>query len=283
MAAIRTRLTFANVMSVTAVFIALGGSAIAINKIKANSVGSKQIKAKAVKNSDLAGNAVTSPKVANGSLLSEDFGAGQLPRGATGPAGPQGQQGPTETVDTSNFYDKAASDARFLGIGATAQNSSALGALPAATFPHTVRDDDVVATDGSVKVGFARVSLPSPSLPTTVLNVNGIGAIELECQAGSVAQIKYRNTQSTAEDVVVHRLFDNPIAFYQSTPPGGTAFPAQNGNLSAPRLYQFTVGSGSTTNPPARVAVFDVLQITAPGGIADNTCLIQVQSRSFTS
>ena len=63
MAAVRARLTFANVMSVVAVFIALGGSAIAINKIKANSVGSKQIKAKAVKNADLADNAVTSPKV----------------------------------------------------------------------------------------------------------------------------------------------------------------------------------------------------------------------------
>jgi hypothetical protein len=99
--------------------IALGGSAIAINKIKANSVGTKQLK----------NNAVTSPKVADGSLLGEDFAAGQLPAGAPGAAGapgPTGPQGATGTVDTSNFYDKAASDARFLGIGATAANSNAL-------------------------------------------------------------------------------------------------------------------------------------------------------------
>jgi hypothetical protein len=88
---LRERLTFANVMSVAAVFIALGGSAWAIS---ANSVGSPQIKKGGVKNSDLADNAVTSPKVANGSLLSNDFAAGQLPAGAQGPQGPQGDQGP---------------------------------------------------------------------------------------------------------------------------------------------------------------------------------------------
>jgi hypothetical protein len=89
----RDHLSFANVMSVAAVFIALGGSAIAINKIKANSVGSKQLKTGAVRTDDLADNSVTSPKVANGSLLDEDFKAGQLPAGAQGPPGAQGLQG----------------------------------------------------------------------------------------------------------------------------------------------------------------------------------------------
>ena len=90
----RDHLSFANVMSVAAVFIALGGTAIGINKIKANSVGSKQIKTGAVQTADLADNSVTSPKVANGSLLGEDFKAGEMPAGAPGVAGPQGPQGP---------------------------------------------------------------------------------------------------------------------------------------------------------------------------------------------
>lgn len=88
---LRERLTFANVMSVTAVFIALGGTAWAI---KANSVGSRQIKANAVKTAEIANNAVTSPKVADGSLLGADFAAGQLPAGAQGPQGPAGPEGP---------------------------------------------------------------------------------------------------------------------------------------------------------------------------------------------
>jgi hypothetical protein len=60
-------------------------------------------------------------------------------KGRAGPQGPQGErgpQGPTGTVDTSNFYDRAASDARFLGIGATAANSSQLGGLGPSAFVH---------------------------------------------------------------------------------------------------------------------------------------------------
>ncbi len=91
MRSIRARLTFANVVSVTALFVALGGGAWAIS---ANSVGSKQIKKGAVKKADLAANAVISKKVADGSLLAEDFAAGELPSSAPGPAGPQGPEGP---------------------------------------------------------------------------------------------------------------------------------------------------------------------------------------------
>ena len=83
-------------MATVAVFIALGTSAYAASTLDKNEVKSKHIKAGAVKNADLADNAVTSPKVANGTLLGEDFAAGQLPtgvRGATGPQGPQGEPG----------------------------------------------------------------------------------------------------------------------------------------------------------------------------------------------
>jgi hypothetical protein len=79
-----SRLSYANVMATVAVFIALGGSALAI---KANSVSSRQIKPGAVKKSDIASNAVNSSKVGDGSLLAQDFASGQLP------SGPQGDQG----------------------------------------------------------------------------------------------------------------------------------------------------------------------------------------------
>jgi hypothetical protein len=91
MSAARARLSFANVVSIMALFVALGGTAWAIS---ANTVGSKQLKPNAVRNSDIAANAVTSPKVADGSLQSTDFAAGQLPAGAQGPAGDRGATGP---------------------------------------------------------------------------------------------------------------------------------------------------------------------------------------------
>src|SRR3954466_5924698 len=67
----RSHLSFANVVSMLALFVALGVVSYAALKLPKNSVGSKQIKA----------NAVKSGKVKNGALKAVDFGAGQLPRG----------------------------------------------------------------------------------------------------------------------------------------------------------------------------------------------------------
>lgn len=86
----RNKLTFANVISCLALFVALGGFAVAAGLPK-NSVGTKQLKR----------NAVTSAKVKNGSLLTQDFKAGQVPkgeRGLIGDRGPQGAAGATNVV-----------------------------------------------------------------------------------------------------------------------------------------------------------------------------------------
>jgi hypothetical protein len=99
MESIRGKLSFANVMSMVAVMIALGGTSYAATLAR-NSVGSPQIKPKAVKSSDLGDSAVTSAKVKNGALLAQDFALGQIPTGprgatgATGPTGATGAQGP---------------------------------------------------------------------------------------------------------------------------------------------------------------------------------------------
>jgi hypothetical protein len=93
---VRRRLSFANVTSCLALFVALGGTSYAAIKIPKNSVSSAQIKKSAVANSDLRANAVTTDKVKDGSLVVADFGAGQLPagpRGLTGATGPKGDQG----------------------------------------------------------------------------------------------------------------------------------------------------------------------------------------------
>ena len=107
MTAVRKRMSFANVMSVLALFVALGGSAYALKK---NSVTSKQLKNNGVKNVDLANDAVTSQKVADGSLLDDDFGAGQLPQGPQGPQGPAGSPDtPQQVLDKLKQVDGAGS------------------------------------------------------------------------------------------------------------------------------------------------------------------------------
>ena len=79
----RSKLSYANVMATVAVFFALGGVSYAATQLPKDSVGAKQLRK----------DAVTGAKVKDGSLKKADFGAGQLPSGATGPAGPTGPAG----------------------------------------------------------------------------------------------------------------------------------------------------------------------------------------------
>ena len=79
----RTRITPALVISVIALFVALGGVANATVDLPWNSVGKEQLK----------WGAVDSSKVANRSLKAIDFAQGQLPQGAQGPKGERGAKG----------------------------------------------------------------------------------------------------------------------------------------------------------------------------------------------
>ena len=89
---LRDRLTFANAMSVTAVFIALGGTAWAVvnvgpRDIRDEAVHSRHIHNGAVRGEQLHSDAVTSSKVLDGSLLGADFAAGEGSPGDLLPAG----------------------------------------------------------------------------------------------------------------------------------------------------------------------------------------------------
>jgi hypothetical protein len=65
---IRKRITYANVMSSIAVFLVLGGAAVAANQLGKNTVGSKQLKKNAVTSSKIKKNAVTGAKIKKGSV-----------------------------------------------------------------------------------------------------------------------------------------------------------------------------------------------------------------------
>jgi hypothetical protein len=75
---IQKRLTYANVMSSIAVFMVLGGAAVAATQLPKNSVGKKQLKANAVTQAKIKRNAVTAPKIKNGSITAEKVKAGSL-------------------------------------------------------------------------------------------------------------------------------------------------------------------------------------------------------------
>ena len=86
----RRRPSPALVISLIALFVALGGTGYAAIKLPANSVGSKQLKKKAVTKAKIAPQSVDGTKVKDGSLRAKDFAPQDLPKGQTGDAGRDG-------------------------------------------------------------------------------------------------------------------------------------------------------------------------------------------------
>src|SRR4051794_21757471 len=98
---IRSKLTYANVMATSAVFIALGGSSYAAIKVTGKNVKDSSLTGRDIRNNSVSGRDVKSIKsgdVSDRSLLAKDFKPGQLPQGDRGPAG---QPGPTASGSDS--------------------------------------------------------------------------------------------------------------------------------------------------------------------------------------
>ena len=81
MTKIKSRLTYANVVATIAVFLALGGGAIAAIKIPKKSVGAKQLKASAVTEPKIANNAVTKDKIGDGAVTGAKLASGAAVKG----------------------------------------------------------------------------------------------------------------------------------------------------------------------------------------------------------
>jgi hypothetical protein len=75
---LKRHLSVANVLSCTALFVALGGSAFAAVKLNAGQVKTVNIAKQAVTNPKIKQQAVTSGKIKNGTVNALDLGAGQV-------------------------------------------------------------------------------------------------------------------------------------------------------------------------------------------------------------
>jgi hypothetical protein len=74
----RPKLTFANVVSVIALFVALGGTGLAASQLGKNSVGPKQLKKNAVTTAKIKNEAVTGAKVKKGTLTGTQINVSTL-------------------------------------------------------------------------------------------------------------------------------------------------------------------------------------------------------------
>jgi len=74
----RPKLSFANVVSVFALFVALGGTAFAASQLGKNTVGSKQLKKNAVTTAKVKKEAITAVKVKKGTLTGKQVNGSTL-------------------------------------------------------------------------------------------------------------------------------------------------------------------------------------------------------------
>ena len=119
------RLTYANVLSTVAVFIALGGTSYAVLELPRNSIGSRQIRAKAVGSSEIRANAVRSRQVKTRSLRIADL-TRTARRALRGQRGPSGSPGPAGAPAAKFFAAVTASGTPVRG-NATAFEHTAVG------------------------------------------------------------------------------------------------------------------------------------------------------------
>jgi hypothetical protein len=100
---LRSRMTYANVVSTIALALAIGGGtayaaikigtsniryhAVTGSKLANNSVTASKVKNSALSGSDLRDNSITGADVRAGTLQASDFAAGQLPKGEKGDKG----------------------------------------------------------------------------------------------------------------------------------------------------------------------------------------------------
>jgi hypothetical protein len=111
----------ATLISLVALFVALGGTSYAALKLPKNSVGARELKA----------NSVGASEVKAGSLVTSDFKRSERsglagPQGPQGPPGPQGLQGPQGPAGAREF-------ARVKGNNGQLVNGTALASYRSAT------------------------------------------------------------------------------------------------------------------------------------------------------
>lgn len=148
MRSLRLHLSYANVMSTIAVFLALGGVTWAATQLPRNSVGTAQIKK----------NAVTGAKVKNGSLTSSDLKKGTLragpagasgAAGAAGPTGAKGDTGAPGPAASNNAYTASAPGFPLLVVGSSFGPVVTTPTMPAGTYTLAARAN--VIGGGGVK------------------------------------------------------------------------------------------------------------------------------------
>jgi len=168
------RLSFANVTSSLALFIALGGASYAAIKVPANSVGTKQVKNRAITTRKLDPKALTSLHGARGLPGSPGVQGPQGLQGLQGLQGPKGDTGASGaaladgSITASKLAGSSVTQAKLgltIAVGSTnvssTANQAAVATCPAGTSVISGAVE-VVGANGYVLNGVAAISYNGP-------------------------------------------------------------------------------------------------------------------------
>ena len=159
------------VIALIALFVASGGAAYAATSLPKGSVGTAQLRNGAVTKRKISKKTVTAlkgnrgPRGATGATGQQGATGAAGPQGIQGPQGvqgPKGDTGPTGTVDTSNFYTKTQSDAKYARGDAdivSAGGNVTDGGSNQVTIPNI---GTVTFTCGASKVVTVSLDVPNP-------------------------------------------------------------------------------------------------------------------------
>jgi hypothetical protein len=151
------------IISIAALLVAvLGvtplGDAASNAVVPRNSVGTLQLQRNAVKAAKIAPNAVRTGHVLNGSLLVEDFKAGQIPQGPKGDKGDKGAPGATSITVRSVDRTVAANNFATGSVSCNSGERATGGGMRAAGLVYTayaMRASHPLPLDASTPTGWA--------------------------------------------------------------------------------------------------------------------------------
>lgn len=181
---VRTRLSFANVTSTLALFLALGGTSYAAAQLPFNSVGKGQIKANAVGKSEIASNSVGTSELRNSGVAAPDIKTGAV--------------GPSEVRPNAIDSDELADG----GIGAADLSDAAKAAvagLNAVTFRASA------AADGTGAAGNAKgIAHPSAGVYNVDLGTDVTACQRVASITGTTAGFVTVNPGATSNVITVN-------------------------------------------------------------------------------